>query len=199
VTVFVSKTNTFFSDDFGARCSALDPLAPWKVASAPWSGQWAIGSGVLQGSSQQFNYGYCYFDTNWTSCSVQAKIQFPAGAFGGGIGGRLNPFNGAHYGAWIYPEGSIGGSNTLALIKFVNWDTWSFLQTTNLASVGTTNHVVKITFNGNQINVYYDDLSAPKITTTDSSYSNGGITAEMWTYNASYLMSVRELSVTNYP
>jgi len=198
VTVFVSKSNTFFSDDFAARCSALDPIAPWKLASAPWSGQWTIG-GVLQGSSQPGNYAYCYFDTNWTSYAAQAKIQFPAGAFGGGIGGRLNPANGAHYGAWIYPEGSIGGSNTLALVKFTSWDTWSFLQTTNLASVGTTNHIVKLTFNGSQINVYYDDLINSKITATDSAYASGGVTSEMWTYTNPYSMSVRELSVTNYP
>jgi len=101
-------------------CASPDSLSLGlvRLAPAPWGGRWSLGGGMLQGSSQPWKYAFCYYDTNWTSYSVEATVQFPVGAFGGGIGGRLNASSGAHYAAWIYPEGSAGGSNILAVIKF---------------------------------------------------------------------------------
>jgi hypothetical protein len=191
--LFVIKTNALFSDDF-RRCTGA--LAPWKVQS----GSWALGGGTLEGSNPPNSYAYCYFDTNWTSYSVEASLQFPGGGFGGGLGGRLNPANGAHYAAWIYPEGG-GGTNVLKLIKFLTWETWGTngtnnhvpMASTNLA-VGTGWHPVKLVFNGNQIDVYYD--GARVINTTDAEpqpYSSGGLTLDMWIDATTYSMSVSNL------
>ena len=75
---------------------------------------------------------------------MQGRFQFPVGAFGGGLGGRVNPVTGAHYAAWIYPEGSAGGSSVLKLIKFQNWTSLGYngssytpMQQVSLAGVGT--------------------------------------------------------------
>ncbi|MGD0263071.1 MAG: Ig-like domain-containing protein, partial [Verrucomicrobiota bacterium] len=207
VTVSVAATNgqttALFSDDFN-RCTGT-ALSPWQVyQGAGVQGQWGLGSGVMQGSSSLGTYGYSYLTNSWTDYSVQADIQFPAGAFGGGLGGYLNPATGAHYAAWVYPEGSAGGSNILAIIKFSTWTAWGndptatnsrFLAQASLASVGTTNHTLKLTLSGNNISVYYDDLATPKVSTSDTAYSSGGVCLDMWTYTNSYTMSVEKLIV----
>jgi hypothetical protein len=195
VTITVSSANSTFSDDF-TRCT-LGSLSPWLVQS----GNWSLGSGTMQGTSARADYGYCYLASNWTNYSVQADIQFPAGAYGGGIGGRLNPATGEHYAAWVYPENSPGGSNVLVLIRFTNWTTWAPLASQPLASVGTTNHTVKLALNSNHIDVYFDDLAAPKISTTDTNtvwYSSGTMSLEMWTARSGpdYIFSAQRAIVS---
>ena len=121
VTISVTPAGMLFSDDF-TRPPVADPLAPWQVAS----GGWTITNGVMQGTSDPQGYSVVYAANTWTDYWVQAQVQFPAGAFGGGLGGRLNPLSGAHYAAWIYPEGSSGGSSVLRLIKFQNWTSFGY-------------------------------------------------------------------------
>src|SRR6266576_5881176 len=95
-----------FSDNF-TRGTDPGPLTPWFTNA----GQWTVTGGTMQsGLNPTFSYANAYITNNWTNYSVQARFQFQAGAFGGGLGGRLTPGTGAHYGAWIYPEGSPGGS-----------------------------------------------------------------------------------------
>ena len=95
-----------FSDNF-TRGTDPGPLAPWLTSQ---STNWVVTGGVLRGGTNTpQTYGYAYITNSWINYSVQARLQFPVGVFGGGIGGRLNTNNGAHYGAWVYPEGSPGG------------------------------------------------------------------------------------------
>ncbi|HSU55082.1 MAG TPA: cadherin-like domain-containing protein, partial [Candidatus Dormibacteraeota bacterium] len=131
----------------------------------------------------------------WNDYSVQARLRFPANAFGGALGGRLDAVSGAHYGAWIYPEGSTGASNVLRLIKFQNWTTWNPVQEVSLGSVGTNFHTVKFAFLGRQVAVYFD--GALRITTTDSSpYLSGGVSVDMWTDASAYVMGVDDVLVS---
>src|SRR5262245_52242562 len=87
---------TVFTDSFSRTT-----LLPWTVNQGTWS---VNGSALLGSRSTAQNYAYAYVNTNWTDYSVEARVQFPVGAYGGGIGGRLDTATGAHYGAWIYPE-----------------------------------------------------------------------------------------------
>jgi hypothetical protein len=97
----------------------------------------------------------------------------------------------------------------LGLVKFSNWTDWGYggtnyilMRQTNLASVGTDWHTVKLTFNGSQIDVYFDDLATPKISMPDAYspvYTNGGVSIDMWTKEASYTMSVDDVMVRSYP
>src|ERR1051325_1394950 len=87
-----------FSDTF----TRTNDLGAWLVNA----GQWAVSNAMQAGLNPTFSYANAYITNNWTNYSVQAQFKFPAGAFGGGLGGRLTPGTGAHYAAWIYPEGS---------------------------------------------------------------------------------------------
>ncbi|CAH2031347.1 Ig-like domain-containing protein [Trichlorobacter ammonificans] len=197
----IPVSSSLFSDDFTRTPGQVNPLLPWTVQAGTWS---VDGNGVLRGSGATMNYGYLYTvpDPEWRNYSVEAQFQFPSGAFGGGIGGKLNPGTGEHYGAWIYPDGSIGGSNTLKLVKFRSWTGWSGtpMGQVNLSSVGTGWHTVKLVFSGTRIQVYYDDTL--KIDVTDNNfdsrapYGTGGISVDSWTYTGSYTMGVDNVVVS---
>src|SRR5262249_5725956 len=135
------------------------------------------------------------------------RFQFPVGAYGGGLGGRLNPATGAHYAAWVYPENSGGGSNVLKLIKFSDYATFGYTNITlapmaqvNLASVGTSSHLVKITFRGNLITVYFDGVQMISMSDAEAQpYPAGAVSLDMWTDLASYVMSVDDVVVDRLP
>ena len=73
------------------------------------------------------------------------------------------------------------------------------MQEIHLPSVGTGWHTLRMTFNGNEIQVFYDgtlmidmiddnfDSSAP--------YLSGGISVDSWTYTSSYVMQVDDIVV----
>jgi hypothetical protein len=192
VSIVVSSTDILFADDF-TRATNSNLIPPWLIQS----GNWSITNGVLQGGTNVLNtYGFAYVTNRCTNCAVQARLKFPAGAFGGGLGGRLDPPTGKRYVAWIYPEGSAGGSNVFKLLKFQSWTTFTVLQQTNLASVGTNWHTVKMGFQGNRIGVYFDTNLLMSVTDGPSPYLNGGISLDMSTYQTPYLMSVDDVVVS---
>jgi hypothetical protein len=188
-----------FTDDF----SRTD-LAPWVTAL----GTWTITGGVLQGSGDPDSYSYAYYydtATMWTDYTVQGEIQIPAGSYGGGIGGRVDPATGTHYGAWVYPAGSAGGSNVLKLWKFRSWTSIdisaSMMQQVSLPDVGTGWHTLKITFTGNHILVYYDGSQMIDVTDINfdsrPAYLSGGISADWYTMGTPpYTIAVDNISVT---
>src|ERR1051326_4539775 len=188
-----------FSDNF----SHNGVLSPWLTNA----GQWAVTGGTMQsGLNPNFSYANAYITNNWTNYSVQAQFTFPAGAFGGGLGGRVVPGSGgAHYGAWIYPENSPGGSNVLRLLKFQNFTTFGYngmlfapIAMTNLANVGTTNHTLRMDFQGPQISVFLDGTLMISATDAESSYyTNGAVSLDMWTDSSQYLMTVDNVTVSN--
>ena len=115
----VTPPGDVFYDNFTRSLNSSNSLYPWIV----FDGTWAIIAGQLQGQSPNNDYGNIYIDSpTWTDYSVQAQIQFSTpDAWGGGIGGRIDTTTGAHYAAWVYPDGSGGGPNVLKLIKFEVW------------------------------------------------------------------------------
>ena len=183
------------AEDFGQ--DAADPLDPWILQM----GSWQVVDGLLQGSSSASQYAYVYQDADWTDYTAEARFQFPSGAFGGGLGGRVNPATGAHYGAWIYPDGSSGGSNVLKLIKYSAWTTWSGtpMQQVSLPSVGTGWHTLKMAFDGNRIRVYYDGNLVIDVQDNNyegvPAYLQGGVSIDMWTSTTSYVMSADDVFV----
>ena len=199
-TPTATGTVALFSDDFTRQPGDPSPLSPWTAQT----GAWTVSNGVLQGSNTSNQYVYAYYapQTTWTDYTVQARFQFPAGAFGGGLGGRLNAATGAHYGAWIYPDGSPGGSNVLKLVKFRDWTDWSGtpMQQVSLSSVGTGWHTLQMDFASNRIRVYYDGALLIDVTDSNydarSAYLSGGISTDAWIYTTTYTMSVDDVSVT---
>ena len=149
------------------------------------------------GTNTTLTYGFAFITNNFTNFSVQAQFQFPAGAFGGGLGARLNPASGTHYAAWIYPEGSSGGSNVLKLLRFDNYSSFVPLQQVNLAAVGTSVHTLKLELSGSLINVYLD--ASKLISVTDATYPSGSISLDMWTDATGYQMIVDNVAVNALP
>jgi VCBS repeat-containing protein len=190
-----------FSDNF-TRGTDPGPLAPWLVSQ---STNWVVTGGVLRGGTNvPQSYGYAYITNTWINYSVQARLQFAVGVFGGGIGGRLNTNNGAHYAAWIYPEGSPGGSNILKLVKFQTWTTYGYTNSSyipmhqvNLEVVSTNFHTLKLLFQTNLITVFYDSNQVMSVTDVEPlPYLSGGISADMWTDTIGYTMAVDDVLVT---
>src|SRR5208282_3765346 len=120
------------------RPTNADPLAPWVAAQ----GNWAISGGALQGSDlDEGAYDDAYVAGDWTNFSVQAQIQIPAGGFGAGLDGRVNPLNGAKYTVIVYPNG-IPGETTSPLMRLLKFHGWQVLgpspmQQVVLPPVGT--------------------------------------------------------------
>jgi hypothetical protein len=200
VTITVNATDILFSDDF-TRGADPGPLAPWVVQY----GVWSVTGGTLKGGTNYLQtYGMICTTNSWTNYSVQARVRFPAGALGGGLGGRVNPATGKHYAAWIYPENSPAGSNVLKLIKFRTWTTFGFngsdsvpMQQVSLASVGTNFHTVKLAFQTNRIAVYFDGVQRMSVADTEPQpYLSGAVSADMSTYMTPYNMTVDDVIVS---
>ncbi|MFZ5877417.1 MAG: beta strand repeat-containing protein [Nitrospirota bacterium] len=195
-----TSTAQLFSDDFTRPGGAQNPLAPWVSAM----GTWTVTNGVMQGTGGALQYAYAMLmpETQWADYSVQGRIQMPTGSFGGGIGGRVNAATGAHYGAWVYPSGSGGGSNVLKLWKFRGWTDigpGAPMQQISVPTVGTAFHTVQLTFTGNRIQVYYDGVL--RIDVTDNNFdgraplTSGGISADWYTGNPARTIVVDDVSV----
>ena len=201
--VTATFTTAQFSDSFTRQPQDPTPLLPWTAQL----GTWAVSNGVLQGSSAANQYAYAYYSPQpaWTDYTVEGRFQLPADAFAGGLGGRLNPATGAHYGAWIYPDASAGGSNVLKLIKFRDWITWSGtpIQQVSLPSVGTGWHTLKLAFTGNRIQISYDGNQVMDVTDNNfdarPAYTSGGVSVDLWTYTTTYLMTIDDIIVQASP
>jgi autotransporter-associated beta strand protein len=198
-TIMVTPLGNVFYDNFSRATNNLNPLFPWVVKD----GLWAITGGVLDGQSNpgvNGGYGRIYVaNANWTNYLVQAQIQFStASGFGGGVGGRLDPTTGAHYAAWIYPEGSegaSGGAPVLKLMKFDTWLTYTNLLTVSLpANVSTNLHTVALTFQNTNISVSLDGTRV--INTNDPiPFTHGGISVDMATVGTPYTLGVDSVAV----
>jgi hypothetical protein len=175
VTFTVAEPGPLFTENFTRTNPGT--LSPWVVLA----GNWGVTNGLLQGGTNALlTYGSIYLTNQWTNYEAQARVQFPTGAYGGGLGGRLNPATGTRYAGWIYPEGSSGGSNLWKLLKFQNWDDFTVLQQGSLPSVGTNWHTLKLAFQGNRISFSYDSNTLASI--TDSApYWSGGLSLDFWT------------------
>src|SRR5215471_5243819 len=82
--------NQLFYDSF-TRGTDPGPLSPWFTNS----GAWTVTGGTMQsGPNGDGLYGNAYIPSNFTACAIQGRFKLPAGAYGGGIGGRLNTNSG---------------------------------------------------------------------------------------------------------
>ena len=192
VTIAVTAASTLFSDNF-TRTNDPGSISPWVVKSGLWT---VTGGALVSGTNSSNTYGQAYTTNNWSDYTVEAQVRYSPGAFGGGLGGRLTPATGAHYAAWIYPEGSPAGSNVLWLLKFQNWNDFTTMAQARLGAVGTNAHALKLAFVDNGIGVYYDGKLV--LTATDPElqhYETGGALLAMWTAASGYRMTADNVTV----
>jgi hypothetical protein len=160
VNIRTFQPGCFFSDDFNRPANLLNSLFPWVAVAGNWS---PVG-GTLHGTlSTPGSYGLIYLTNTWPNYTVQARVQFPTGAFGGGIDGRVQVGTGARYAAWVYPETSPSGTGLLRLIKFQTLSDWGYNGTgfapigmATLPTVGTNWHTLRLDFSSNHISVFYE-------------------------------------------
>ena len=201
VAIEVIPEGKLFLDNF-----THSPLWPWIQQT----GTWSIANNALSGVSPNDSYGHAYLSNNWSDYLVQAQIKFSStNAWGGGIGGRMEPVTGAHYGAWVYPEAFGGGvTNGAAVMKVIKFHSWNGSDYTTVAQViltnlvGTNWHTVGLAFQGSNIFAYYDGNQVTNLTddgTLDgqAAFTSGGICADMYTVtNQPYILSFSNVMVT---
>ena len=205
VAISVTPAGGFFYDNF-TRPAGSPSIFPWVNES----GTWGITSNFLVGTSTLNNYGYAYYNyPNWTNYSVQAQIQFSSSnAWGGSIGGRLNPATGAQYNVWVYPENSAWGpvngvppgTASMQITKYSTWTAYTAQNLIQLSGVGTNWHNVKLAFQGSNVFAYFDGKQITNLVDkgtfdTKPAYPNGGISIGMYTRPSAYSLSVSNVAV----
>ena len=105
VNLNVTRPGEFFSDDFNRTVHRSDRTLDTAVR------HWTMTNGVLAGASAGIVMAMLittiHLDRLHGAGTVAVLFDQRLGR---GLGGRLDPVSGAHYAAWIYPEGSVGGS-----------------------------------------------------------------------------------------
>ena len=200
LTVPLLAHGQFFSDDF-TRSTNSSSILPWQNQA----GSWVITNGVFQGGPNGIDsYGFAYVTNSLTNCTISAQFSAATNAFGYGLGARVNPTNGAHYAAWIYPDNSPFTPNRLKLIKFPDWGTnaFTFLADVGIGTLGTSSHTITMLVDTNLISVYLDGALQISVSDSSSPLLTGGVSLDMYTYSAtSYTMTVDNVSAAqiNYP
>jgi len=157
----------------------------------------------LIGTSDANSYGNAWYNnTNWTDYTVQGtSCNSPDQRIG------RRDWRTIESGDWrplcgVGLSGKFGGGGpSLKLIKFEGWQSWSGvpMQSVSLPGVGTNAHLVAMTFSGANISISFD--GAQMINVTDNNYdgvapyTNGGITADMYTDTSSYTFTVDNVIV----
>ncbi len=205
-SIMITTPAQLFYDNF-ARTAGSNSIFPWVNQM----GSWSVTNKLLQGSCALDNYGYAYYNTNWTDYSVQAQIRYPStSVWGGAIGGRLNPATGAHYDVWILPENSPWGPDngvpsgvpTLQILKYSDWFDYTAENLVRLPAVGTNWHNVKVAFLGSNVFAYFDGNLITNLVDNGTfdgqpALMNGGITAEVYAATpTAYTMSFSNFIVT---
>jgi hypothetical protein len=204
--IMVMPSGALYFDNF-TRPPGNNSIYPWVEQA----GTWGITNQLLIGTSAFNNYGYAYYENaSWTDYSVQAQIRYSTtNAWGGAVGGRLNPVTGAHYSAWVFPEGSPWGPTngvpagvaTLQIIKHETWTTITAESLVRLPGVGTNWHNVELAFQGSNVFAYFDDSQITNLAdkgTFDghAAFTNGGICLDTYTASpTAYTFSVSNVVV----
>jgi len=205
VTLLVTTPGAWFNDNF-TRTANGGNILPWINEI----GTWNITNNVLFGTCGLNNYGYVYYNANWTNYSVQAQFRFPnTNVWGGAIGGRLNPATGARYDVWVYPENSpwpplngvAAGVATLQIIKYESWTAETDQSLIRLPSMGTNWHNVKVAFQGTNVFAYYDGNLITNLVDNGTfdgqpALTSGGIDVGLYAGSLAYLMSVSNVIVS---
>ena len=152
---------------------------PFNSGTAtPWTfytGTHLFTSGILRLNAVRNNGAYAYVRTNWTNISVSADIKLGAGSYGGAVGLRYNPTNGASYQAWIY------GSGRFAIKKYSNWfNTSTEVVGMSVAAPGTNVNNIKLTVTNNILAAYLNNTLMLTYTDTSAPFTSGGISLSTW-------------------
>ncbi|MGE5323156.1 MAG: N,N-dimethylformamidase beta subunit family domain-containing protein, partial [Actinomycetota bacterium] len=170
INVSLTVTGLLLSSNFNDGT-----MAGWAISPLGLASNWSVINGALQYNGGGHTQVYAG-DSSWTDYSVEADIKLSTTSdFPGGIRGRVNPATGAAYTLWLYPSEGL-----IKLFSNVTWNIDSGFTQLAQASVGLTAgsfHHVKMTFQGSQIQVFFDGALA--ITATDATNPGGMIALDV--------------------
>jgi hypothetical protein len=169
VTLVVSEL--LLASDFNDNSSQ-----GWVVSPLGGAANWSVVNQALRyngGGHAQLFAG----NSAWTDYRVEADIKLNTlSNYPGGIRGRVNPSTGAAYSVWLYPAQGL-----IRLWKHTSWNIdvgLVQLGATAAASFDTQSfHKVALSFQGNQIQVFYDGSLV--ISATDSTYASGMVALDV--------------------
>ncbi len=147
----------------------------WAISPLGLASNWSVVNKALQYNGGGHTQVYAG-NAAWTDYSFQADIKLSTlSDYPGGIRGRVNPTTGAAYTVWLYPAEGL-----IKLFRTVAWNIDAGATQLGQASVtfDTVNfHTVKLTFQGSQIQVFYDGQQ--EINVTDASYGSGMVALDV--------------------
>ena len=162
---YLDPASILLQDSFNGDSAATWTASPLGLASG-----WTRVNGAFDfsgiGHTQQYAGA-----SNWNNYTFEAKVRlFSLQNFPGGIRGRIDPTTGAGYAVWLYP-----GSNAIRLFRVTGWNIDSpglaTLASATLAYDATQFHILRMTFQGNTIQVSWDGTVV--MTATDSTNLTG--------------------------
>jgi len=169
IPVSLQVGNLLFSDNFsgGSGNWTISPLgnaSSWSIVNGAYAFNGTGPSELWAGNAAWTNY------TLGVDLKLSSLNDYP-----GGIRGRVNPSTGASYGAWIYPAEGI-----IRLYRIDQWyidNSYALLGQSGTLKMDTNVHRLRLSFQGSQIKVYYDEVLV--ITATDSTYAQGAIALDV--------------------
>ena len=124
VTIMVVAPGELFYDNF-TRPTNTGSIFPWIQQL----GTWGITNNAVGRNHSAGNYAYAYYDNNPVGPTFPCRRKFNFLRQTGGAEALADGWTrsaGAHYAAWIYPEGSSGGSaNGQPYCNSIKFETWT--------------------------------------------------------------------------
>ena len=162
---YIDPSTILMQDSFNG-----DSATTWTTSPLGFANGWSNVGGAYNyagiGHTQQYTG-----TNNWANYTFEVKVRlFALADYPGGIRGRVNPSTGAGYAVWLYP-----GSNFMRLFRATGWNIDSPGLTTLAAKSMTFDttqfHTLRLVFQGNTIQVFWDGTLA--LSATDSTNVSG--------------------------
>ena len=166
----LAPPTTVFSDNFS---DASWTNSHWTVQS----GSWTVNNGYYNLVGQPGVLSVAYAGNSWSDYSVEARVRYVSGQYGGEISARLNSSAGSRYSFVLCPNGA--GPNRTSLIKFASWqDTVGVVLGDRQVTTDTNWHNLRMELIGSHIKCFYD--GGVVFDVVDSSYPAGWISFESY-------------------
>ena len=169
---YVVSGSVLLQDDFndgtadGWIVSPLGHATGWNVVNEAYT---------FDGSGHTQSYAG---SADWTDYTLEVDFRLSSlNNYPGGIRGRVNPTTGAGYALWLYPA-----TGEVKLFRATGWN----IDSPGLTLLGSASgvafdnmnfHPLRLTFNGDIIEVYYNGQIL--FSATDTVYSSGGIAIDV--------------------
>ena len=122
VIIDVTPSGDLFYDDFTRPSGSSNSMTPWIVEAGSWTLTNGSDAGNMRCLARTLMVAPILKIPIGRIMWLKRKFSFPQPALGrGDWADDWIQQAGARYMAWVYPDGSGGGANTIQLLKFSSW------------------------------------------------------------------------------